>query len=145
MNSNHQITSSPIQQHSSVILFDGVCNLCNGFVTFVIARDPAGRFQFGPLQSSAAQCLLGSIDSREEWPDSMVLVENGRAWTRSAAALRIARGLSFPWPLAYVFVVVPRPLRDWIYNLVARNRYRWFGKRDVCMVPTRELRARFID
>jgi predicted DCC family thiol-disulfide oxidoreductase YuxK len=66
-------------------------------------------------------------------------------WTRSAAALRIARGLSFPWPLAYVFVVIPRPLRNWIYNLVARHRYRWFGKRDVCMVPTRELRARFID
>ena len=128
-----------------MILFDGVCNLCNGFVTFVIARDPAGRFQFGPLQSPAAQRLLGSIDSHDASLDSVVLVENGRVWTRSAAALRIARGLSFPWPLAYVFIVIPRPLRDWIYNLVARNRYRWFGKRDVCMVPTPELRARFID
>ena len=144
MNAHHQITNSSIHQLSSVILFDGVCNLCNGFVKFVIARDPAGRFQFGPLQSPAARRLLGSIHS-EPWSDSVVLVENGRVWTRSAAALRIARGLSFPWPLAYVFVVVPRPLRDWIYNLVARNRYRWFGKRDVCMVPTRELRARFID
>lgn len=128
-----------------MILFDGVCNLCNGFVTFVIARDPAGRFQFGPLQSPAAQRLLGSIYSREGWPDSIVLVENGRVWTRSAAALRVARALTFPWPLAYVFVVVPRPLRDWIYNRVARHRYRWFGKRPVCMVPTPELRARFID
>ena len=129
----------------SVILFDGVCNLCNGFVNFVIARDPAGRFQFGALQSAAAQRLLGSIDSREPWPDSIVLVERGRVWTQSAAALRVARALAFPWPLAYVFVVVPRPLRDWIYNRVARNRYRWFGQRAVCMVPTPELRARFID
>ena len=128
-----------------MILFDGVCNLCNGFVNFVIARDPAGRFQFGPLQSPAAQRLLGSIDSREPWPDSMVFVENGRVWTRSAAALRVARGLTFPWPLAYACIVVPRPLRDWIYNRVARNRYRWFGKRAVCMLPTPELRARFIE
>jgi len=129
----------------SVILFDGVCNLCNGFVTFVIARDPDRRFQFGALQSPAARRLLDSVDLGEAGPDSVVLVEDGRAWTRSGAALRIARGLTFPWPLAAIFVVVPRPLRDWIYNLVARNRYRWFGKRDVCMVPTPELRARFID
>src|SRR6185295_17821512 len=121
MRSTHQLSNSPTHQFSSVILFDGVCNLCNGFVTFVIPRDSAGRFQFGPLQSPAAQRLLGSIGFQEPWPDSFVLVENGRAWTQSAAALRIARGLSFPWPLAYVFVVVPRSLRDWIYNRVARN------------------------
>jgi predicted DCC family thiol-disulfide oxidoreductase YuxK len=128
-----------------VILFDGGCNLCNGFVTFVIARDPGGRFKFGPLQSPAAERLLGDRHSRGQWPDSIILVENGRLWTRSAAALRIARGLTFPWPLAYAFVVVPRPIRDWIYNLVARRRYRWFGKRDVCMMPTPALAARFID
>jgi predicted DCC family thiol-disulfide oxidoreductase YuxK len=145
MRSSHQLSNSPTDQFSSVILFDGVCNLCNAFVTFVIARDRPGRFHFGPLQSPAAKRLLESIDSREPWPDSMVLVENGRVWTRSAAALRIARGLTFPWPLAYALVVVPRPLRDWIYNRIARNRYRWFGKRNVCMVPTPELRARFMD
>lgn len=145
MTAPHQVTNSPLHQLSSVILFDGVCNLCNGFVNFVIARDPAGRFRFGPLQSPAAQRLLGSIDSRESWPDSLVFVDNGRIWTRSAAALRVARGLTFPWPLVYVFVVVPRPLRDWIYNRVARNRYRWFGKQAVCMMPTPALRARFID
>ena len=130
---------------TSVILFDGVCNLCNDFVRFVIARDPAGRFQFGALQSPAAQGLLASFKSRDPWPDGIVLVEGGRVWTRSAAALRVARALTFPWPLAYVFVVLPRPLRDWIYNRVARNRYRWFGRRVVCIVPTPELRARFID
>jgi predicted DCC family thiol-disulfide oxidoreductase YuxK len=78
-------------------------------------------------------------------PDSVVLIADGRLWTRSAAALRIARRLSFPWPLLYVFVVVPRPLRDWIYDLVARHRYQWFGRRDACMMPTAELRGRFID
>ena len=143
--STYQVTNSPTHQFSSVILFDGVCNLCNGFVTFVIARDPGGRFKFAPLQSAAAGRLLGTMSSRAAWPDSVVLVENGRAWTRSAAALRIARGLAFPWPLAYAFVVVPRPVRDWIYTLVARRRYQWFGKRDVCMMPTPALAARFID
>jgi predicted DCC family thiol-disulfide oxidoreductase YuxK len=145
MNSTHQVANSRIQQLSSVILFDGVCNLCNAFVTFVIPRDPAGRFKFGALQSPAAQRLLGSIDSRGSWPDSVVLVENGRVWTRSAAALRIARRLRFPWPLAYGFVVVPRPLRDWIYTVVARRRYQWFGKRAVCIVPTPAMAARFIE
>jgi predicted DCC family thiol-disulfide oxidoreductase YuxK len=126
-----------------VLLFDGVCTLCNGFVRFVIERDPAGRFQFAPLQSAAARRVLGATP--QPLPDSLVLVENGRLFTRSTAALRVARGLRFPWPLAYVFVAVPRPVRDWMYDAVARNRYRWFGRRDVCMVPTPELRARFLD
>ena len=143
--STYQVANSPTDQFWSVILFDGVCNLCNGFVTFVIARDPGGRFKFGPLQSPAAERLLGDIFPRDRWPDSVVLVENGRVWTRSAAALRIARGLTFPWPLAFALVVVPRPIRDSIYNLVARRRYQWFGKRDVCMMPTPALAARFIE
>jgi predicted DCC family thiol-disulfide oxidoreductase YuxK len=129
----------------SVILFDGVCNLCNGFVQFVIERDRGGRFQFGPLQSDAARRLIRAAGAADPLPDSIVLIENGRAWTRSSAALRIARGLSFPWSLAYALIVVPRPLRDWVYEIVARNRYRWFGKRDVCMVPTPALRSRFLD
>jgi predicted DCC family thiol-disulfide oxidoreductase YuxK len=126
-----------------VLLFDGVCTLCNGFVRFVIERDPPGRFQFAPLQSEAASRLLGAAP--QPLPDSLVLVEDGRLFTRSTAALRVARGLRFPWPLAYVFVAVPRPLRDWVYDAVARNRYRWFGRRDVCMVPTPELQSRFLN
>jgi predicted DCC family thiol-disulfide oxidoreductase YuxK len=128
-----------------VVLFDGVCTLCNGLVTFVIARDPAKRFAFGPLQSPAARRLLESIDSRHAWPDRIVLVEDGRVWTRSTAALRVARRLTFPWPFAYIFIVVPRPVRDWIYNLVADRRYHWFGRRATCMVPTPGLRGRFIE
>lgn len=143
--SNHQVTNSPSHELSPVILFDGVCNLCNGFVQFVIARDPHGRFRFGPLQSAAAQRLIGGARDGQPVLDSVVLVENGQLWTRSSAALRIARRLSFPWPLAYVLIAVPRPLRDWVYDIVARNRYQWFGKRDACMVPTADLRARFID
>jgi predicted DCC family thiol-disulfide oxidoreductase YuxK len=126
-----------------VLLFDGVCTLCNGFVPFVIERDPAGRFQFAPLQSDAAVRLLGVAPPL--LPDSLVLLEDGRLFTRSTAALRVARGLRFPWPLAYVLVAVPRPMRDWVYDVVARNRYRWFGRRDVCMVPTPELRSRFLN
>jgi predicted DCC family thiol-disulfide oxidoreductase YuxK len=128
-----------------VILFDGVCNLCNGFVQFVIARDRGGYFRFGPLQSAAAQRLIDAAGGSRSLPDSMVLVADGRLWTRSSAALRIARRLSFPWPLLYALVVVPRPVRDWIYNIVASNRYDWFGRRDVCMTPTAELRGRFIE
>ena len=78
-------------------------------------------------------------------PDSFVLVDNGQVFIRSAAALRVARGLSFPWSLAYAFMAVPRPLRDWVYDFVASHRYRWFGRRDVCMVPTPELRSRFLN
>jgi predicted DCC family thiol-disulfide oxidoreductase YuxK len=127
-----------------VILFDGVCNLCNRFVHFVIARDPSGRFHFGALQSDAARRMLREAYTPATVPDSIVLVDEGRVFTRSTAALRVARGLRFPWPLAYGLIAVPRPLRDWVYDIVARNRYVWFGKRDACMVPTPDLRARFL-
>jgi predicted DCC family thiol-disulfide oxidoreductase YuxK len=143
--STYQLTNSPSYQFQSVILFDGVCNLCNSFVQFVIARDPLGRFQFAPLQSGAAARLLGARDTHDERPDSMFLVQDGRVFTRSAAALRILRGLRFPWPLAFACIAVPRPLRDWAYDMVARHRDQWFGRRDVCMVPTPDLRARFLD
>jgi predicted DCC family thiol-disulfide oxidoreductase YuxK len=126
------------------VLFDGVCNLCNGFVQFVITRDPSKRLRFGTLQSDGAQQLLASTPHAAFVPDSVVLVEDGRVFTRSTAALRIARQLTFPWRLAYLFILVPRPLRDWIYDWVASHRYGWFGRRDACMVPTPELRARFL-
>jgi predicted DCC family thiol-disulfide oxidoreductase YuxK len=130
---------------TSLVLFDGVCNLCNGFVQFVIARDPAGRFRFAALQSAVARELLARHANPDRMPDSVALVEEGRLFNRSTAALRIARRLTFPWPLAYAFILVPRPLRDWIYDLVAKRRYGWFGRRDQCLVPTAELRSRFID
>jgi predicted DCC family thiol-disulfide oxidoreductase YuxK len=126
-----------------VILFDGICNLCNNSVRFIIKRDPRGRFRFATLRSAAAESLLNSA-AAGPLPDSIVLVEDRRVYTRSAAVLRILRGLRGAWPLAYALIVIPRPLRDWAYRVVARNRYRWFGKRDSCMVPTPELRTRFL-
>jgi predicted DCC family thiol-disulfide oxidoreductase YuxK len=127
-----------------VVLFDGVCNFCNGSVRFIIERDPHARFQFAPLQSPAADRLIGAHVDRASLPDSIVLLDDGRVHVRSSAALRIARQLRFPWPLAWIFIVVPRPIRDWVYNVIARHRYRWFGKRDECMVPTPDVRTRFL-
>jgi predicted DCC family thiol-disulfide oxidoreductase YuxK len=140
---------SPIQQRANspigpIILFDGVCNLCNASVQFVISRDPRARFRFAALQSEAAAACLQRLGVHGALMDSVVLIENDRIYTRSTAALRIARGLRFPWPAAFVLIAVPRPLRDWVYDFVARRRYRWFGKRDVCMVPTPALRDRFL-
>lgn len=130
---------------SGTILFDGVCNLCNGFVRFVIARDPEARFRFAALTSPAGGRVLREAGITSPLPDSMILIEEGRAFMRSDAPLRIARGLSFPWPLLYGFIVVPRFIRDRVYDFIAGRRYRWFGRRDVCMIPTPELQQRFLD
>ena len=145
MATSRQLSHSPTHQFTSLILFDGVCNLCNGFVQFVIARDAGGRFGFGALQSAPARQALALHGVPTPLPDTMVLVEDRQVFTRSTAALRIARRLPFPWSLAYAFIVVPRPLRDWVYQFVARYRYRWFGRRDSCLMPTPEIRARFLD
>ena len=130
----------------AIVLFDGVCNLCSAAVRFVVERDPAAHFRFASLQSEAGRALQleHGLELAEGDPTSIVLVDDGRVFRRSAAALRIARRLRFPWPLFYAFVVVPRFVRDAAYDFVARHRYRWFGKKDVCMVPTPELRARFL-
>jgi len=129
---------------TSTILFDGVCNLCNGFVQFVIARDPAAQFRFGALTTPAAQDLLRAAGVTNA-PDSIVLLEHDGVYFQSDAALRIARRLTFPWPLAYGLVVVPRFVRDWVYDIIAARRYKWFGRRDACMVPTPDLKQRFLD
>lgn len=127
------------------MLFDGDCNLCNGAVQFVLRRDPRAVFHFASLQSAVGRQLLASVGAKATLPDSIVLVQDGAWALKSTAALRIARGLRWPWPLCAVFFVVPRPLRDLLYDWIARNRYRWFGKRESCLVPTPALRARFLD
>ncbi len=125
-----------------VVLFDGVCNLCHGAVGFIIRRDPGGVFRFAPLQSAQGAALLG--ERRAGLPDSLVLVEHGRVYTQSTAALRIARRLRQPWPLAAGLIVLPRALRDWVYAWVAGNRYRWFGRRAVCELPSPGAGDRFL-
>jgi predicted DCC family thiol-disulfide oxidoreductase YuxK len=130
-----------------LLLFDGVCNLCNGFVTFVIDRDPAAVFRFASLQSQAGQAALlahgRSVPSGD--PETIILVEDGRVYERSTAVLRAARRLKGPFKLLYAFVFVPRALRDAVYGWIARHRYGWFGRSDSCRVPTPALRARFLD
>jgi predicted DCC family thiol-disulfide oxidoreductase YuxK len=136
-----------------VVLFDGVCNLCNASINFVIDHERAGGgggrggLRFASLQSDAARGLLAGFGSAvpEGEPETILLVEDGRLFEQSAAALRIVRHLRWPWKVLAAFVVVPRPLRDLVYRWVARHRYRWFGKSDVCRVPTPELRARFME
>jgi predicted DCC family thiol-disulfide oxidoreductase YuxK len=127
-----------------VVFFDGVCNLCNGFVQFVIERDPEGRFKFAPLQSEAARVRLGDTVTPGAAPSTVLLFQDGRLHDRSTAALLILRQLRFPWPGMAVLFVVPRPLRDWVYDLIARRRYRWFGRRETCMVPTPDIMKRFL-
>ena len=131
-----------------LILFDGVCNLCNAAVRWVIERDGEARFDFASLQSSAARRELEGVLKGEEidaLPDSIVLVDTDGVHVRSAAALRIVRALGYPWALLRLGAVLPRPVRDAVYNWVARNRYRWFGRQDVCMTPAAEVADRFLD
>jgi predicted DCC family thiol-disulfide oxidoreductase YuxK len=128
-----------------IVLFDGVCNLCNREVQFIIKRDKKKQFLFTPLQSKAAQVLLEKFNLPTSNFDSFVLVENGKIYLKSTAVLRIARRLGFGWSLLYVFIIVPPFARNAVYDLVARNRYKWFGKKETCMVPTADLKQRFLE
>jgi len=128
----------------SVVLFDGVCNVCNRTVNFIIDRDPDARFRFASLQSPEGMALAAPHGIDGSQPSTLVLLEEGKAYTQSTAALRIARRLRAPWPLACALLAVPRALRDAAYRFFAANRYRWFGKADVCRVPTPEIRSRFL-
>jgi predicted DCC family thiol-disulfide oxidoreductase YuxK len=127
------------------VLFDGVCNLCNGAVRFIAANDPERRFAFLPLQSPRGRQLLGERAGDVREPDSIVLLADGRRYERSDAALRIALELREPWPLAFAAILLPRAVRDGIYRWIARNRYRWFGRNDTCALPPPGLRERFLD
>jgi predicted DCC family thiol-disulfide oxidoreductase YuxK len=127
-----------------IILFDGVCDLCNGFVQFVIDRDPHGRFKFGALQSPEAEDLLKDVDLDPADLDTVVYIRGDRIYTRSGAALRILGDLGGIWSFFALKLVIPPPVRDLVYRLIAKRRYSLFGKKDQCMVPTPELKARFI-
>jgi len=127
-----------------IVLFDGVCNLCNGSVQLILRHDPAGRFRFASLQSPAGQELLARFGIDPAVLDSVILVEGDRCYRESDAALRVARGMSGPWKMLWALRVIPLPLRDGLYRLIVRNRYRWFGKQETCWLPTPELRERFL-
>jgi len=126
------------------VLFDGACHFCDGTVSFIIDHDPQANFRFAALQSPAARRLLERCLPSARGCDSLVLVEREKCYTRSTAALRIARRLRSPWFLLYGLIIVPRPIRDALYDWLARNRYRWFGKRDECLVPDAAVQQRFL-
>ena len=130
--------------HERVIVFDGVCNWCNAWVNFTIAHDPHGTFKFGTLQSERAQQILQELQLSSENFETFLLLEGTHVFTKSTAALRVVRQLSGFWPLFYLCIVIPRPLRDAVYDFVARHRYQWMGKADTCRVPSPNERARFV-
>ncbi len=127
-----------------ILLFDGVCNLCNSSVQFIIRHDPKGIFRFAALQSDVGKQLLQQANMSPDSIHTVVLYESGTFYTHSDAPLRVVRHLRGAWPLLYGLVLIPRFIRDAIYRWIARHRYRWFGQRASCMIPTPDLRARFI-
>lgn len=130
---------------NKVILFDGVCNLCNGAIIFILKRDKKDVFRYAPLQSEIGKKLAAKHDIDLQKVDSIILIANEKAVSKSTAALRIAQQLSGAWPLLSVFLILPTFLRNWVYDFIARNRYKWFGKKDACMIPTPELKSKFLD
>ena len=129
-----------------VILFDGVCNLCSGAVQFIIKHDPKHRFRFASLQSEFGQKIIKEFKIPPgETMNSFILFENEKIYTRSTGALRVTKKLNGLWPLLYGFIIIPPFLRNSVYNFIGRNRYKWFGKKEECWIPTPELKALFID
>lgn len=128
-----------------ILFFDGVCNLCNSSVQFIIKHDRKKQFLFAPLQSPMGMEALAAVAGQNgKKPDSVILQYNDKYYTKSAAALHALKLLGGPLRLLYAAIIIPAPVRNAIYDLIARNRYKWFGRQDKCMIPTPELKARFI-
>ena len=132
-------------QQGPVVLFDGVCNFCNRAVNFILRHEKKAILKFAPLQSEAGRRLARQYGLNSDQPESLVLIEEEKLYLRSSAALRICRYLRGGWPLMIGFIIVPTVIRDLVYRWIAANRYRWFGRRSQCMVPTEENRSRFIN
>jgi predicted DCC family thiol-disulfide oxidoreductase YuxK len=133
-------------QHQHIILFDGVCNLCNGSVKFILKYEKSSLIHFASIQSEIGKTLLQWCGLSEDFSEAVIYIENGKVHQGSTAALKIGQRLKFPWSMiSSVGLLVPRFFRDWIYRQIGTHRYQWFGKRDVCMVPTKELKMRFYD
>ncbi|MCH8567062.1 MAG: thiol-disulfide oxidoreductase DCC family protein [Balneolales bacterium] len=142
--SDSELHSGTDSEAYAIIFFDGVCNLCNASINFVIDRDSKRYFRYAPLQSETGQRFLDKHGKSVSDFDSVILSENGKVYEKSAAALRVARKMDGAWPLLYGFIIIPRFLRDVVYNLIAKNRYRWFGKEESCRMPTPELKQLFL-
>jgi predicted DCC family thiol-disulfide oxidoreductase YuxK len=138
------LTSHEWARHERIIVFDGICNWCNAWVNFTITRDPHAKFKFGTLQSEEGQQALNYLHLPTGDFETFLLLERGRVFTRSTATLRIVRQLSGLWPLLYLGIVIPLPLRDALYDYVARRRYSWMGKAETCRVPAQTESDRFV-
>ncbi|KZS42255.1 thiol-disulfide oxidoreductase [Aquimarina aggregata] len=135
-----------INEGEKIILFDGVCNLCNSAINFIIKRDKKSIFRYASLQSEIGKKLIADRNIDISKIDSILLIDPKIAYYhKSTAALHIAKELSGLYPILSVFLILPKFFRDWIYDIVAKNRYKWFGKKESCMIPTAELKALFID
>jgi predicted DCC family thiol-disulfide oxidoreductase YuxK len=128
----------------SIILFDGVCNLCNSGVQFIIKRDSKCHFKFASLQSETGQMLLRKYGISNKI-DSIIVIENEKVYIKSSAALQISKYLDGCWKYLIIFKVLPSSFRNFLYDILAKNRYRWFGKKDTCMLPTLEMKKRFLE
>lgn len=129
----------------SILLFDGVCNLCNSSVQFIIERDRAAKINFSSLQSDFSKQKLKQFGLNDSDLDSIVFIDGDQFFTHSSAALEVLKKLGSGWQLFYIFKIIPAPIRDAVYKFVAKNRYRWFGKKESCWIPTPELKGRFLE
>ena len=136
---------STSKENTKVILFDGICNLCNNAVNFIIKNDKKNIFQFAPLQGKYGIKIQNKYELDLKEIDSIILVDGDKVFTRSTAALRIAKDLRAPYFIFYIFIVIPVFIRNFIYDLIAKNRYKWFGKMESCMMPSNELKSKFFD
>jgi predicted DCC family thiol-disulfide oxidoreductase YuxK len=130
--------------HSCILLFDGACNLCNKSVQFIIKRDKKARVKFASLQSEVGKQIMLQFNIPTEYIDSIILFEFGKVYYKSSAALRLCKKMDGLWPFMYIFMLVPKFLRNTVYDYIARNRIKWFGKTDTCWVMTPELKNRFL-
>ncbi len=134
-----------MDEKHAVILFDGVCNLCNKSVQFVIQHDAKKQFRYASLQSQTGKNILKEYGLLHQNLASFILIQNGKAYTKSTAALRVAKALNGGWHLLYACIIIPAFIRNAVYNVVAANRYKWFGKQESCWVPTKDLESLFLD
>lgn len=128
-----------------ILLFDGVCNLCNASVLFVIRRDKKKEIKYAAIQSQQGKMLLQQYHIEEAYLGSLIFIEDGKVYLKSTGALRLCKYLKGLWPVLYLFIFVPPFIRNAVYDFVAKNRYQWFGKKETCMVPTVELKSLFLD
>ncbi len=134
----------PMYFETPILLFDGICNLCNSTVQFVIKRDTTAKFKFAALQSEYGQLMLKNFRLPDTFIDSFIYIKGDRCFIKSSAILHMLKDIGGAWQLLYIFIIVPRIIRDFCYDVIARSRYKIWGKRESCMIPTPDLKSRFL-